>query len=90
MVVTHYREDGFCDAWAEYYIVNQDGSFNEQGIYAFVRELWIHPTAKQMKAEFIKQEHIKYPQVRWLYFERRKHNRIRIYPIEWLYKRRKF
>ena len=92
MFSVHRNSEDLVDAYVEYFIVNKDGSLNGKGIYAFISEIWIHPTIQRRKLlkQFILNEHKKFPQVKWIYFRRRKYgDRMRIYPIEWMYKRRR-
>ena len=57
----------------DYRIVNRDGLDTEGGEYCYVRDFWIHPKyrRKLILEEFVKEEHLKYPQVIWIYFDRR-------------------
>ncbi len=90
VTVCHNDSTGFVNAYVDYDIVDSLGVQDENGKYCFVREVWVHKTVqkRRMLQGFVMNEHKKFPQVKWLYFLRRKYkDRMSCHDIKKFYKR---
>jgi hypothetical protein len=70
------NEDGYIVAYVEYFIVNNDGSYNPKGEYCFVKTCWVHEKYrhKGLLKELIEEQHKKYPLVKKIYYQEERHN----------------
>ena len=89
MLLTHKDKDDKVIAYLEYEIVDKWGHPCEGGQYCYVRDIFVHKSIKN-KFNFktwVELEHPKYPQVKFLYWQRQKYqNRMSIYDITRFYK----
>ncbi len=76
---------------ADYEIVDKEGKPNNNGLYCFVRYTNIDKSLRKANSfkEFVMKEHLKYPTVKWIYYQRenRGDSRIRMFEIKKLYKK---
>ena len=75
MLVVKRNEDDFVVAYVEYFIVNQDGTYNPTGEFCFVKSCWIHKNYrdKGILEELIENNHKKYPSVKKIYYQEDKY-----------------
>lgn len=92
MLALQHDKEGRVVAYVEYLIVDKDGSINDQGEYCYCKNAWVHKSVERGKLlkEFVMEEHMKWLQVKWLYFKRSKYNyRLRMYDIKKFYLKEK-
>ena len=87
MLSVKKNEDGYIVAYAEYRVVNKDAQDDKDGIYAYIKDCWIHPNYRKTTIrELIKQGHQRYPKLRYIYYKRKKYKgRMKMLPIERAY-----
>jgi len=80
-------------AYIDFQIVDRWGHLTEGGQYCYVRDAYIWRGIRGNLSIFrrwVEREHPKYPQVRWIYFQRSKYNkRLSIYDITKFYKQKR-
>ena len=90
MVAVKYDTDGRVVAYVDYEIVDKDGHWCNNGDYCFVRYLFIHPSVKNKYTlkDFVMKEHMRFPSVKWLYYQRQEKgdDKMRCYPITRFYR----
>ena len=93
MINVIHDKGGKVVAYVDYDIVNKDGSWNNYGEYCFVRYIWKHRSLKKkgILQDFVEQEHMKFPTVKWIYYERndRINKKMRIFNITRFYRKEK-
>ena len=82
---------GRCVAYLEWALVDDKGIIDDKGTYVFVREMWIWSGMKKgysIIKGFIKKICETFPQAKYGYWRRPKHNgRVRVYKREVIYGR---
>ena len=78
MVVKHYDSNGKIDAYGEFRIVDSEGKEDKYGTWAWINDVWIHPSLRRrgfnmILRSFIENEHKKLPWVTFIYWTRGKH-----------------
>lgn len=85
MVAALHDKDDKVIAYVDYEIVDKDGKWDSNGEYCFVRHLFIHKSIKDRYTlkDFVMTEHVKFPSVKYIYYERRykSNSKMRMYPI---------
>lgn len=83
MISTITNKDGYVAAFAEFVLTDKNGNLSENGEYFFIFECWIHPQerCKGLLKKMLLQELEKYYWVKYIYYERRKYNKIKCYEI---------
>ena len=76
MVSVKHDTDGKVIAYAEYFIVNGNGTLNPDGTYCYVNDLWIHTSLrhKRIVRKFLNEEISKWPLLKRVYWKRKKYN----------------
>ena len=92
MIAVKQDEDNKVVAYVDYYIVDKFGYPCEVGQYCYVKKCWVHESIRYEYTlkNFVEEEHIKFPTVKWIYYEREKYNkRMSIYDITRFYTKRR-
>ena len=94
MIITKKDNTGRVIAYAEFRLVNETGSPEAQGVYAWINDVWVHESLRtrnrfnSILEHFITSYSKRFPSAKYIYWQRGKHkDRMSLYYVDKIIRR---